>query len=247
MIMNHSKKLIAVMIYFTIMLAGPARAVIEDVAIPRDDGLVLMGTIFSPDKPGPGIVLLHQCNKDRVSYHRLAEKLMASGFHVLTFDFRGFGESTNATNKDFGSHHETLWPLFAGDVAAAFEFLMDQSGVDTQRIGLLGASCGGTQAVFLAQRNTSVKTVVFLSSSLPWMTDDDRAQFVSNTLSSLLCIASEDDTSTAKRTREIFHGSKHPDSELIMYKGRAHGTPLFEHDPALQGRIVQWFEVHLAD
>jgi len=247
MMMKKSMRLVSLIMFFCIVLVGPARAIVEDVAIPRDDGLVLMGTIFSPNSPGPGILLLHQCNSDRTSYHRLAQELMAAGFHVLTFDFRGFGESTDEANKDFGTRNETLWPQFAGDVAAAFDFLMEQSGVDAQNIGLLGASCGGTQAVFLAERNTSVKTVVFLSSSLPWMTDGDRAEFVSNTLAPLLCIVSEDDTSTAERTREIFAGSKHPESELIMYKGRAHGTPLFEHDAGLQGRIVQWFEAHLTE
>src|SRR5437016_695908 len=57
------------------------------------DGTKLKGTFFSPAKPGPGVLLLHQCNKDRKIWDGLAQQLAASGVNVLTFDLRNFGES----------------------------------------------------------------------------------------------------------------------------------------------------------
>src|SRR5258708_16432413 len=56
------------------------------------DGIALKATYFS-GKPGPGVLLLHQCNQTRTAWNTLAERLATAGFNVLTFDYRGFGES----------------------------------------------------------------------------------------------------------------------------------------------------------
>src|SRR5579864_4721764 len=63
------------------------------VDLPATDGVVLKGTYFSAGKEGPGVLLLHQCNMQRHAWDGLAAEMAASGINVLTFDFRGFGES----------------------------------------------------------------------------------------------------------------------------------------------------------
>jgi predicted alpha/beta hydrolase len=67
----------------------PARV----VDLTTTDGVTLKATYFAAGKPGPAILLLHQCNRQRKVWDDLAGRLAASGFNVLTFDFRGFGES----------------------------------------------------------------------------------------------------------------------------------------------------------
>ena len=57
------------------------------------DGTKLKATYFSADKPGPGVLLLHQCNRQRKVWDGLAQQLAAAGINVLTLDYRGFGES----------------------------------------------------------------------------------------------------------------------------------------------------------
>src|SRR5512146_2332467 len=57
------------------------------------DGTKLKGTFFAAAQPGPGVLLLHQCNKDRKVWDPLPEQLAAAGINVLTFDLRSFGES----------------------------------------------------------------------------------------------------------------------------------------------------------
>src|SRR5262245_40880009 len=37
----------------------------KDVTITAADGFALKGTLYSPGKNGPGVLLLHQCNADR--------------------------------------------------------------------------------------------------------------------------------------------------------------------------------------
>jgi len=57
------------------------------------DGAILKATYFAAVKSGPGVLLLHQCNRQRKVWDDLARQLATAGINVLTFDLRGFGES----------------------------------------------------------------------------------------------------------------------------------------------------------
>ena len=215
-----------------------------DVDIMAPDGFVLKATYWAADEPGPGVLMLHQCNRDRKSWDGSARALAEAGFHVLTMDFRGFGGSVSEGVHSFRQQSDELWPLWEGDVDRAFAFLKSMPDVK-QSIGAVGASCGGSQALLLATRMTEVGAVVFLSSGLPWIDDQDIHAFQNVRPVPLLGIAAEDDVSTANRTRSIFAGSKHEDSRLVVYKGDQHGVPLFEQDPNLVSVIVEFFAANL--
>ena len=232
---------------FLMSLAGTAAPLAGgvEVDIAGRDGFGLKGTYYQAAGPGPGVLLLHQCNRDRGSWEELAGSLAAAGVHVLTFDFRGFGESVSESIADFHSQSEELWPFFEGDVDAAFTWLVSKEDVDRERIGLAGASCGGSQAMMLANREETVRTIVFLSSSIPWVDESDLKLFASTRPIPLLCIAAEEDRGTHQRTKRVFQESKNSDSRLILYKGNAHGVPLFEQDETLIETITDWFALRL--
>src|SRR5579864_1443512 len=86
----------AVMFAFALTLVADTQK--KDVDIKAPDGTSLKGSYFSPGRPGPAILLLHQCNMDRHAWDGLAKDLVDAGFHVLTFDFRGYGESGGAVD-----------------------------------------------------------------------------------------------------------------------------------------------------
>ena len=65
----------------------------KDVELKADDGTLLKATYHSPGKPGPAVLLLHMCNSQRKAWDGLAPLLVAKGIHVLTLDYRGYGES----------------------------------------------------------------------------------------------------------------------------------------------------------
>lgn len=70
------------------------------------------------------------------------ESIKATGFSIFTYDYRGYGTSTgNATE-------ETSYQ----DAEAAFDYLVNNLSVPTNRIIVLGRSLGGAVAVDLAQR-----------------------------------------------------------------------------------------------
>ena len=69
-----------------------------------------------------------------------AELLVAAGFDVLLFDYRGYGRSSGAP-----SEHGTY-----RDARAALAALADQPGADGSRVFYLGESLGGAVALALA-------------------------------------------------------------------------------------------------
>ena len=233
-----------------LVLAGPSSNAAPasppaSLDIMAADGLRLHATYWAAAGPGPGMLLLHQCNRDRASWAPLAEALAAAGVHVLAFDFRGFGGSRSDLVGDFRTESERLWPDFPADVDRALAFLRTLPDVDGQRLGVMGASCGGSQALLLALREPKVKAIGFLSSSLPWLEEQDLVQFETNRTLPILAIAAEEDQGTFERTRRMFERSTDPASRLIVYKGKLHGVPLFEHDPGLVDSIVAWFKAGL--
>ena len=63
------------------------------VELKASDGTPLKGTYFAAAKPGPGVLLLHQVNRDRRSWDGVAAQLATAGVNTLTLDMRGIGES----------------------------------------------------------------------------------------------------------------------------------------------------------
>ena len=107
----------------------------------------------------------------------------------------------------------------------------------------MGASCGSSQAVLLAQRHAEVKAIVLLSGSLTAEADEiygeiaDRATF---------CLYSEQEGyGTPGSMKRTFDRSKNAASELLVYKGSRHGAELFKEDPSLPRNLVDWFDARL--
>ncbi len=229
-----------------LLAASPARAGAappSPVEFAAPDGLMLQGTYWAAAGAGPAVLLLHQCNADKDSWAPLAGALAAAGVHVLAFDFRGFGGSRNEAVD--ASPEESRWSSCPDDVDRAVEFLRGMPDVDGARLGVMGASCGGSQALLLALRDPEVKAVGFLSSSLPRLGDVDVAQFQANRTLPVLAIAAEKDKGSYERAQALFAGSADPRTKLVLYKGALHGVPLFEHDPGLVASIVAWFTAAL--
>jgi predicted alpha/beta hydrolase len=87
------------------------------VDLKTPDGTTLKATYFGAAKPGPGVLLLRQSNRDRKSWDREAAQLAAAGFNTLTLHMRGFGESSGARGG---------FKRMPEDVDTALQFLMSQ-------------------------------------------------------------------------------------------------------------------------
>ena len=144
------------------VLTAPALADSTDVDLEAADGTTLKATYRSPGRPGPAMLLIHQCNMDRSSWNGIAAQLVDAGVHVLTMDLRGFGDSEGEGMRGTGGF-QTFMQHSTADVDMAYEYLVAQSGVDGSRVGAGGASCGAMLTADLASRQSGVKALMLLS------------------------------------------------------------------------------------
>jgi dienelactone hydrolase len=229
--------LIAAALTFAVGLSAEVHK--KDVDIKAPDGVNLKGTYFSAGRPGPAMLLLHQCNMDRHAWDVLAEDLAGNGFNVLAIDYRGFGESGGEKSTD-RAHAMQKWP---GDVDAAYAYLTSQKGVDQTRVAAGGASCGVMLSSDLAARHPEIKALMLLSGMA---SDAARAYIAGNASLPVFGAASEGDTGAAKGIREAVAASKDPKSTVKIYPGTEHGVPMFAKNPDLEPMVVAWLKAQLS-
>jgi dienelactone hydrolase len=234
-------------------LAPPIACSAQSVPAPRvveltaPDRIILKATYFGAAQPGPGILLLHQCNRQRKVWDDLAAQLAAAGLNVLTVDFRGYGESGGKSPERASSAQEASeivnekWPA---DVDVAFRYLQSQPGVNRDVLGAGGASCGVNQAVQLARRHAEVKSLVLLSES----TDRAGRKFLHNSPNLPLFLAAADDDPDPGVV-EIMHWlyDVSPDlaNKFVHYSVGGHGVEMFAAHKELPGMIVEWYNATL--
>jgi dienelactone hydrolase len=218
-----------------ITLVGLVEAAQSDVDIPMADGIVLKGTYFSPGAPGPAVLLLQQCDKDRRSWLVLATDLSRAGMHVLTVDFRGLGQSGGKPVS--AEERQSLAGKWPADMDAALGFLLQQKDVDQSKIAVGGSSCGVPQAANMAMRERRIRVLLVLSGPAT----DDAKKYVSQTPSlAVFGGAAEQDAGQVESIKELVGLSKHAASTLKLYPGTDHGIELFTAHKDLQPLVVSW-------
>ena len=138
-------RLVAGVLFFALLMgvnvgAQQARAP-RVVDLTAADGTNLKATYFAAGRYGPGVLLLHQCNRKRKVWDELAKQMAASGLNVLTVDFRGFGESGGTPLDKLTPEEATkvFEEKFPGDVDTAFQYLVSQPGVSRDTVGAGGS------------------------------------------------------------------------------------------------------------
>jgi pimeloyl-ACP methyl ester carboxylesterase len=107
----------------------------EHVTISTDDGAQIAADLYG--KSTRGVVLAHGGRFTKESWEPQAEALVRSGFRVLAFDFRGFGQSHGPGDKDMYTAPMEL------DVLAAVRYLHAQGA---KTVSVVGGSFGGDAA-----------------------------------------------------------------------------------------------------
>lgn len=123
------------------------------------EGTRLSGDLFLPDglasgEKRAGIVLCHGYTGVRNLYlPDTAKALTDVGYVVLTFDYKGWGDSDGPRSR-LSPYGRVL------DSQAALTFLGAQTMVDADRLGIYGTSYGGATVVWTAAVDPRVKAVV---------------------------------------------------------------------------------------
>lgn len=232
--MRHGLRAIVVGFLFIVGVASAQKKDLDlDVTAP--DGAKLKATYYSPGRPGPGMILLHQCNMDRKSWVSLAGALAARGIHVLTLDYRGYGESAERT--DDRSQMQQLRAKWPADIDAALVMLLAQPGVDKDRLAAGGASCGVNNSVQLARRSGQIKALVLLSGNT---NPEGQAYLQQNPNMPIFGAASAEDGNAVPAMKAIVGHSRNPATTIRELNNAGHGVPMFTADPTLLPAIVEW-------
>jgi dipeptidyl aminopeptidase/acylaminoacyl peptidase len=146
------------------------------------DGTRLAGDVFlpkglAPDQKLPAIVLCHGWGGMKSHLNqRIAPQFSAAGYAVLTFDYRGWGESDGRlvvkgpmpapdangnVTVEAQLVREVVDPFDQEvDIDAAISFFTAEPHVDASRIGIWGSSLGGSHVIWRAGNDARVKAVV---------------------------------------------------------------------------------------
>ena len=123
----------------------------QDAWFATADGVTLSGW-YVPSTNGAAVVLLHGASSTRSAVLDHAAVLGRHGYGVLLFDARGHGRSGGQA-MDFGWFGDQ-------DIAAALSYLEARPEIDAQRLGAVGMSMGGEQAVGAAATDARIRAVV---------------------------------------------------------------------------------------
>jgi dienelactone hydrolase len=241
MMNEHLPPRILTVLLFVLTCTLPALCGERVVDLTAADGTRLKATYFSAAKPGSGVLLLHQCNRQRKVWDDLARQLAAAGINVLTLDHRGFGESGGErAGKMSPADAAAAFAKLPGDIDLALQYLESQSGVTREMIGVGGASCGVDDSIQTARRHPEVRSLVLLSGS----TDYPGRQFLRSDTSvpALFTYADDDEfTATVLAIPWLYSITANPGKKLVHYPTGGHGSDIFSVHPEFPRLIVDWY------
>ncbi len=134
----------------------------ERVTFRAFDNLYLCGMIIRGDHGGgpKGMVIFsHEFSSDMYSCARYCRPLLAAGYDVFSFDYRGHGESSSEPGyqaRQWPTDHELNDIL--GAIAYVEEWLEEQGR--PPEIGLFGISRGAGAGILAAQNNPRVRAII---------------------------------------------------------------------------------------
>jgi len=143
------------------------------------EGVRLHAEIFSlkalTGKPLPTIIMAHGWGGTAADFRRDAMELANAGYLVITFDYRGWGQSDGRIilaappekkeGRRFSAQVEELREYVdpveqTTDWLNVISWAMEEPMVDKNRVGLLGSSYSGGHVFYVAARDPRVKAIV---------------------------------------------------------------------------------------
>ncbi len=205
----------------------PLPAGAEAVGLTTADGLALAAYYYASSQPSaPGVLLLHQRGGRKENWTSFAQLLQKRGYAVLAVDFRGHGQSKGVVNW-FGTDQ---------DVAAAYDFLAGQPGVNPSQIALVGASIGTQEAITFAETNPDkVRGVAMLST----FASNDIERAIRTYPGPILLMATEGDVAATQVSRQLAKAV--PRAELFILKNSdRHGTQMLGSELKIELPLLGW-------
>jgi len=143
---------------------------VENVAIETLPGFFCTGNLYRPrsnGKSGPGILCPHghfqPLGRFRPDQQIRCAHMARLGATVFSYSMVGWQDSQQTTHDD-----PNVLALQSWNSLKALDFLSALEGVDPKRIGMTGASGGGTQTLYLALLDDRVRASAPVVILYPW-------------------------------------------------------------------------------
>jgi alpha-beta hydrolase superfamily lysophospholipase len=220
----------------SILAVRPVSA--QRLTLRTEDGVSIAATWYEPSiRPAPAVILVHMLHRSRGDWDGLARRLTAEGIGALALDLRGHGESGGRAG---GDGNEPDYPSMVLDLRAARTYLAQRSGVQTVRIGIMGASIGANLATLAASDDPSIASLALLSPSLDYR--GLRIEAAARKIGGrpVLMVASDDDPYALRSARELQKAGGGP-RDIHVVRQAGHGTAMLARDPDLSRVLVDWF------
>jgi pimeloyl-ACP methyl ester carboxylesterase len=209
----------------------------REVTFEASDGVTLDGRLFGPGDAPAGVVLAHMSPSDQSSWFDFAERLGREGYRVLTFNFRGYCPGGEAGCSEGERSTADIWQ----DVEGAIGELRDRGVL---RIGLVGASMGGTASLVAASKEgADVDAIVTLSAPTAFEGLEANAEVLAQVPGAKLFIAGHEDAAAAAAVDALYAETLQQKRPLILTTGD-HGTDILTGNQAgiASTEIINWLE-----
>ncbi len=185
-----------------------------------EDGEEISGLVYGQGEIG--IVLAHMRGRNQSSWREFAMNASDTGYVVLTFDFRGYGDSTGEKDKRMDR-----------DLEAAVRYMFFVENV--RKVVIIGASMGGTAAITIADEY-NVAAVAAISPSTTYGRID-ALESASTMKTPLLLVVAENDPPFNGYVNSLLNAAS--TTRYLEMTGSQHGTNLFaEHNVELTEQLL---------
>jgi len=212
----------------------------REITFPSSDGVTLSGRVFGPRDGTAGIVLAHMFPSDQSGWFDFATRLGERGYRVLTFNFRGYCPGGDAGCSQGEKAISAIWQDVEGAVAA----LRDEGAT---RIGLVGASMGGTASLVAASREgQDIDAVVTLSAPTGIEGLEAGPEVLAQVTAAKLFLAGHEDT-TAAQAVDVFYAETLQPKRPVILTTADHGTDILTGNQAgiASTEIIRWLDRYL--
>ena len=200
----------------------------ETVTRQSDDDTSLVADVYPTSEAAPVLILLHMLNSDRAAYEPIIPDLQGAGYALLNIDMRGHGDSGGSRD----------WDLVIADVADWIGWLDERGQIGENGLAIIGASIGSNVAIIGCAESGVCRGVVALSPGLDYRgVQPEPALVVGLADRSALLVAAHRDSYSAESIEQLFLNAT-GDVTARLYRGRSHGTRLFDSDFDRVSRLI---------
>jgi len=211
------------------------------ISFEAEDGVTIVADFYDSQKKKAAL-LLHMMPATKESWVDFARALTKAGISALAIDLRGHGESVESKSGklDFKKFSDEQHKDSIKDVEAAIKWLREEKGI--REIYVAGASIGANLALQCLTPPPEIKKAVLLSAGFNYRGVETKPLAERTALDQKVFLAAGTSDSNCAEVADKLSDLIQGMSSVKIYETESHGTDLFQVDPSLIGKLIEWLK-----